>query len=213
MSETTNRTSETTKILLSNTVTLVIALVSSYVMYAGNSGKNDVQREKVLYERIAVLEERVAFLTQEMIKKDLELAKRYDNLERYKRSLDRMPFPVAVKLEKGVGTNSIIVNWHVNTEYQNRYSVTQAHYYGRADAEIWPQEIAAQFEINDRKILQFKNSDCPEEIYPAKALQPEGPDNHLMQGTVCKWYDEIAGFKAVIAAVIHENRYVKPEVN
>lgn len=191
-------------------VTGFCSIISSYFMFAGSQSASDVAKMEALYNRIAVLEQVVSELTAASVKKDIQIAQKYEGTTAFKRSLNRMPFPIFIKkvsIENGKAT---LRNWFINNGYRNRFGVTAEHYKHKTDFEIWDHKTAQQFYEYDLEILRFRNAKCRYEIYPKNALEAVSKTNPLYRGHVCKWYDEIEGADALIGAIIFEDLY-KPE--
>ena len=210
---------------------VVVALIAAFAVLVGNyftasSQDNRVQMESLLeqnrqlreqmvnYERNnKELTQRVNELSAMLIKKEIKIAQKYDSSTAFKRSLDRMPFPVFIKRKTVEGGLIALRNWYINRSYEDRFHVSAEHYKGKTDFDIWNKETATQFYKFDLGILRVMSSDCRNELYPRDALEPVSDKNPLYMGYVCKWYDEIEGDPMLIGAIIFEEKYVLPETN
>lgn len=188
-------------------VTGFCSIISSYFMFAGSQGASDAAKMEALYNRIAVLEQVVSELTAASVKKDIQIAQKYESTAAFKRSLNRMPFPIFIKKVSVENGKTTFRNWFINNSYRNRFNVTAEHYKNKTDFEIWEKKTAQQFYDYDLVILRFRNAKCRFEIYPKSALEAVSKTNPLYRGHVCKWYDEIEGADSLIGAIIFEELY------
>ena len=206
---------------------LVLALIGGFVVLAGDllqASSQDVSSqlqaltednrqlrlEIARYGEITRLQgERINELSSIVVKKDILLAKKYESVEAFKQSLDRMPFPVFIK-KKFVEEGKIVLrNAFVNIEYTKRFVTTPEFYKGKTDFEVWGQEIASVFYKHDILVLRYSNGNCNDEVYPKDPHSPVSKTNPLYKGWVCKWYDEFEGVPAVIGAIADEQLHIE----
>lgn len=196
-------------------LTAAVSIPSTYWVFKNNEATITVKQLEVLYEQLQAerlirkeMEQKIADLTSEVLSFRVQLATKYNSTASFRRSLDRMPFPVFIKLESIEDGAVVLRNWHINRDYSHRFNVTAEHYRGKTDFELWADQVVAkEFYDFDITILKYKNHKCEFEVYPRNSLLAVSEDNPLYVGYVCKWYDRVEGQRAVVGAIISEELY------
>jgi len=148
------------------------------------------------FSRISMLEDRVASYQEIMLNTERELAVlRTDNeilrlelrgafvetpLAAIADFIDSLPGPAWCKQVYETEGDPIFVMRQLNNQYAITYGITENRYLGASDAEIFSQDYAADFYINDLEVYTTKSSATFEEVVP----MVEGEAN----ATIWKFY-------------------------
>lgn len=177
-------------------------LVLAGTIYQTKTSSN-VELVTELHRRIEVLESRakdcddqIFVIRSDYLSCTLREKSERDTKQFLQNYIDTIPGPAWVK--KVVIENDEIVfrMVTVNRAYEDAYHVSRAVYEGRTDFDIWSEDVARSFYMNDLTVYKNKKNLQKKETFPI--------DNKPEVRTVWKWAFELSDDQWAIGGLVIE---------
>lgn len=172
----------------------VAALLGAYFTSKGESAAAEVQMVEALYFQVNDLQKLLFEQQKQLIALRAELAEKADPTAILKSYMNQNPYPAWVKKAEGGIGEQVFRMWHINPAYERQFGVRKDKYLGKLDKEIWPPLIAAEFERNDREVVDRFDAVCKIETVLENIYDKA---SKIMSAEVCKWPFMLAGNVAV----------------
>ena len=152
------------QIVMSNLITLIIALTASFFTYQGGRETNDVDMYKTLVMQYEGQQKRMGEMQAQIIKSNLriieleaEIRREVSHEDVLRSYIDSLPAPAWIKRARSNGEFEMYL---INKAYSYKYGISKGIYEGRTDRELGLFEEAEirNWELNDRAIYQSGGS-------------------------------------------------------
>lgn len=137
-------------------VTLIVGLLGLW----GVREKSNSKQIETYQKRLADTQSRLDSEEKDRIKAEIraiemsfEIKRKVTESDIIERYIDSLPFPAWIKRQERDGD---IVMVMINRAYEIKYDIKKARYEGKTDAQVWPRDLAKNFEKNDRLVLESK---------------------------------------------------------
>lgn len=190
--------------ILNTALTVLISIVAINNDWVGNRN----EQLRIAYERIAVLEAANSQLRHEnaeLRSTDIELVSEMAML-RYKLDNDFEPLmyletyinsiglPIWIKAYDPISDSFEVLM--TNDAYSVVYDISGKDYEGSNDFAFWPEDIAAEFEANDRTILRSRRR----ALFLEKVILPnKGPE--IVERQIWKHYLRLPDGREAVAGI------------
>lgn len=67
--------------------------------------------------------------------------------------IDSLPFPAWIKKQRDDGQFVMVM---INAAYEHKYDIRKARYEGNTDFEVWPHDVAQQYQNNDILVMESR---------------------------------------------------------
>lgn len=145
------------QIVITNIVTLLAALISSYFMFAGQQATSSTGIYASTLERMRVQDVMISKLQQEVAKANLRILELQSQVRReanhhdiVQSFIDSVPLPMWVKR---LDENGVFEIYLINKKYSETYRIGKSQFEGRNDYDVWPKEVADKFQAIDMSVF------------------------------------------------------------
>lgn len=152
------------QIVLSNLVTLLIALAASFFTYQGSRETNNVDMYATLVLQYENQQKRMSEMQSQIIKSNLRIIELEAEIRREVRHedvlrsyIDSLPAPAWIKRARPNGEFEMYL---INKSYSHKYGISKTIYEGRSDREIglYPENQLSNWEKNDQLVYSTGGS-------------------------------------------------------
>jgi hypothetical protein len=145
------------QMVVTNLVTLVVALMSSYFMFAGQQVNSEtgvysstLERMRVQDEMISTLQEQISTANLRILELEGQVRREANHHDIVQSFIDSIPLPMWVKRLNAEGVFEIYL---INKKYSETYHIGKSRYQGQTDFDVWPMSIAEKYQADDRAVF------------------------------------------------------------
>ncbi len=154
---------EWAKLLLTNLVTLVGAVLTCYALLS----QSNSDAYKATIDRMDSMQAQLLAANLRIVELEAEIRQNEDRESVLQNYIDSVPFPMWIKVKRDDGKFEMYM---INNAYVYQFRVTKREYEGRTDYDFWPHDVAKEFEKNDLKVISSGGFMKAREKVPSKGI-------------------------------------------
>lgn len=111
-------------------------------------------------QEMRALRDEVSLAEKERVKAEIraidlsyQIKRKINEVDVIRHYIDSLPFPAWIKKQRKDGAFVMVM---INAAYEHKYSVRKARYEGRTDFDVWPHDVAQQYQNNDILVMESK---------------------------------------------------------
>ena len=158
--------------ILTTVSVMYVGLDSNDAAQASNRTSADVAIYEATLRRVAELEDDKRNLESQVFQSNLKVIElmtksggEKDGFQILQDYIDSQNFSAWIKIKDEQGRFRMLM---INNHYAAEYCISKLQYHGSTDYDIWPEDVAREFEKNDQMVLESKGSFVFSERVPRK---------------------------------------------
>lgn len=146
------------QIVVSNIITLCLALTASFVTYKGQESTENVDIYKAMAMQVESQRKQLGEMQAQIIKSNMriieleaEVRKEISHEDVLRAYIDSLPAPAWIKRARNGGEFEMYM---INSKYSQRYGISKTRYEGKTDRELgaFAENSVSQWAKNDEKV-------------------------------------------------------------